>query len=115
MDDENFKITDPAEQLVTAGDPVHPGPWIRRNVLEPFGLNASSAARLINANRPNLHNVLAGNSAVSDELAWKLEALTGVDADLLIEMQAAYDRVLNRPKRAAIAAGITRLQLAEQG
>lgn len=113
MSDE-FKITDPAEQMVTPGNPEHPGGWIRRNVLDPFGLNVAQTARLIEMNRPTLHNVLEGRHAVSDELAWKLEALTGVDADLIIGMQTAYDQARNRPKRAAIAAGITRLQLAEQ-
>lgn len=113
MNDE-YTITDPAEQLVTAGDPQHPGGWIRRNVLEPYGLNTSSTARLIKMNRPTLHNVLEGNHAVSDELAWKLEALTGVDADLIIAMQTAYDRSRNREKRAAIAATITRLERAEE-
>ena len=97
---EDYKITDPAEQLVEAGDPPHPGEWIRRNVLEPFGLNVMSTARKIGMDRATLSRVLGGEHAVSRDLAYKLEALTGVDADLIIGLQAAYDGVQDREKRA---------------
>jgi plasmid maintenance system antidote protein VapI len=50
-------------------------------------------------NRPTFSNVLDGKHAVSRELAYKLEALTGVDAELLIRMQLAHDLAQEREKR----------------
>jgi addiction module HigA family antidote len=103
------KISKAADQVATPGEPEHPGGWIRRNLLEPFGLGVAEAARRMSINRPTFSNVLDGKHAVSRELSYKLEALTGVDADLLIGMQAAYDTAQDREKRERYAREIERL------
>lgn len=105
----NHKITDPADRIPTPGQPEHPGGWIRRNLLEPFGLNVAEAARRMQINRPTFSNVLDGKHAVSRELAYRLEALTGVDAELLIKMQLGYDLAQERDKRGAFAREIERV------
>lgn len=107
MDD--YKITRPEDQAVTAGPPEHPGDWIRHNVLEPFGLTVSETARRIKMDRASLSNVLGGQHALSRDLAYKLEALTGVDADLMIGMQAAFDRHVDQRARARYAREIERV------
>lgn len=109
MSDE-YKIIDPAEMKVALGDLPHPGEWVRRNVLEPFGLDVSKAARRIKMDRVTLSRVLAGRHAVSRDLAYKLEALTGVDANLMIGLQAAYETAQDRDKRERYAREIERLQ-----
>jgi addiction module HigA family antidote len=103
-------ITNPAEQAVTPGAHEHPGGWIKRNVLEPFGLTIAETARRIDVNRANLHNVLAGQHAVSRDLAYRLEALTGVSADLMIGLQSAYDTDQDREKRERYAREIERAE-----
>ncbi len=105
----DYKIHDEADRKVTPGDPEHPGGWIRRNLLEPHKLKVADAARRMNLNRPHFIDVLGSKAAVSRELAYKLEALTGVDAELLIRMQLAYDLAQERDRRAACALEIERL------
>jgi addiction module HigA family antidote len=105
----DYKITDPAEMAVRPGDAQHPGTWIKNNVLNPLGLNTARTARLIGMDRASLTRALAGDHAVSDDLAYKLEALTGVDADLLIGLQVAYNRSTSWERRNRYAQEITRV------
>lgn len=108
-----YKISDPAEQAVTAGAMPHPGEWIRNNVLKPFGLNVAETARRIGMDRVTLNRVLLGEHAVSDDLAYKLEALTGVSAELMINMQRAHDWPKIEAKRRRFASEIERVQRAD--
>lgn len=107
---DDYKITDPADQAVTPGPIPHPGQWIRENVLEPVGLNISAAAREINMDRATFNRVILGEHAVSDDLAYKLEALTGVSAELLINMQRLHDRPRIDERRARYAREIRRVE-----
>lgn len=112
-----MKKTDPTKSSfkfptaipVTHGPSRHPGSFIRDEVLAPFGISVSRAAELIGAPRPGFTNTLNGKHAVTADLAYRLEALTGIDADLLLAMQAAYERDRDAPKREAYKATITRL------
>jgi addiction module HigA family antidote len=106
---ENHKIDDPEQMKVTAGAPQHPGGWILRNVLKPFGLTISVAAKKISVRRATLNDTILGNSALSRDLAYRLEALTGVEARLMIDMQAAYEEAQDIEKRQRYAREIERL------
>lgn len=105
----DYKISKAADQAVIPGDPEHPGGWIRRNLLEPLGLKVADAARRMKINRPTFSNVLDGKHAVSRDLAYKLEALTGCDPDLILAMQAAHDSAKDRTKRAQYGREIERV------
>lgn len=72
---------------------VHPGPWLRRNVIEPYRLNVSSAAVHLGVTRAALSNLLNGNAALSSEMAIRFEKAFGVPADTLARMQCAHDMV----------------------
>ncbi|MBP8235739.1 MAG: HigA family addiction module antidote protein [Rhizorhabdus sp.] len=107
---DDFKITDPAEQLV-ARQPEgfrHPGSFVRTEVLEPLGLKVAPACAAMGLNRQNFIKMLDGRGPLTRDVAYRLEALTGVDADLLIAMQAAYDRGREMPARAEYRQTITR-------
>ena len=97
-----FKIGDPAHQQVSALPPltVHPGTWIRDVILPEYGLDISKLARLIQVNRANLSEVLAGKRDVSRELAYRLGALLNDHvADLVIAYQQAWDVERERGRR----------------
>lgn len=114
MSDAEYKIENPAEQKVVAGpQAAHPGPFIKAEVLAPFKVSVAEAARLMDINRSNFVAVLDGRSDVSRRLAYKLEALTGISADLLIGMQAAHDRWKEQEERASYRQTIKRLTLPE--
>lgn len=70
---------------------IHPGPWLRRNVLEPYGVNVSEAARHLRVTRPPLSNLLNGKAALSPEMAVRFEKAFGISAATILRMQSSYD------------------------
>jgi addiction module HigA family antidote len=71
-------------------NPVHPGELVKAN-LEELGISVADAALAIGVTRQQLHNVIAGKSAVSPEMSLRLEKAFGGGADMWLRMQAAYD------------------------
>lgn len=72
---------------------VHPGPWLRRNVVEPYNLNVSTAAAHLGVTRAAMSNLLNGHAGLSAEMAIRFEKAFGVPADTLVRMQVAHDLV----------------------
>jgi addiction module HigA family antidote len=70
---------------------VHPGPWLKRQVVEPRGLNVKALAEHLGVSRQNLSNILNGHTALSAEMAIRFEKAFGLEAATLLRMQAAYD------------------------
>ncbi|MBB3860446.1 addiction module HigA family antidote [Novosphingobium hassiacum] len=70
---------------------VHPGGWLRRQVVEPHGLTVKRAAEVLHVSRPALSNLLNGNADLSAEMAIRFEKVFGLNADTLMRMQSAYD------------------------
>jgi hypothetical protein len=55
----------------------HPGQFIRHNVLDRHGLSIGDAARLLAVPTRTLLDVLTGKTALSPELAERVEAVFG--------------------------------------
>ncbi|SNS29434.1 HigA family addiction module antitoxin [Sphingopyxis indica] len=70
---------------------VHPGPWLRRNMVEPYRLNVSQAANHLQVSRAAMSNLLNGHADLSPEMAVRFEKAFGVSAATLLRMQAAFD------------------------
>lgn len=87
----------------------HPDPLVRAKIADAFRLKVAPLARLLGLSRPHLHHVLAGTAPMTRDIAYRIEALTGIDADTVIRMQAAYDREAELPLRARHRAEIARL------
>ena len=81
-------------------DPPHPGEMVGDS-LEELGVSISAAARALGVTRQQLHNVISGRSAVSPEMAVRLEQALGSTADAWLRMQANYDlaQVRKRPAK----------------
>lgn len=71
-------------------NPSHPG-VIVRFALEDLGVSVAAAARSLGVTRQQLHNVISGRSAVSAEMALRLEQGLGSTADTWLRLQANYD------------------------
>ena len=69
---------------------VHPGIWVRENVL-PSGMTVTEAARRLGVGRPALSNFLNGRAALSQQMAERLARTFGADAAALLDRQARYD------------------------
>lgn len=93
--------------MLTIKNPPHPGGYIREFIMEPLGLNVSEAAAILQMTRQNLSRVINGRSAITAELALKLEKAFGVEAGTTLRMQAIYDEAQARKNMRAITKGIT--------
>ena len=82
--------------------PSHPGELVKENIDE-LGLSVAVAARGLGVTRQQLHNVVAGKSAVSPEMAIRLEKAFGGSADFWLRMQAAFDLARLRGRDIAVA------------
>jgi addiction module HigA family antidote len=70
---------------------VHPGEWLRREIVEPAGLNVTAAAERLHVTRQAMSNLLNGNSGLSADMAIRFEKAFGLKADTLMRMQAAHE------------------------
>lgn len=82
--------------------PPHPGRLIQNVCLVPLKLSVTAAARALGVARPTLSNVLNGKSAVSPEMAIRLEKAFGSTADAWLRLQAAFDLAQARRNEGAI-------------
>ncbi|EHJ45983.1 plasmid maintenance system antidote protein, XRE family (plasmid) [Solidesulfovibrio carbinoliphilus subsp. oakridgensis] len=83
-------------------NPVHPGLLVKE-CLEDLGLSVAEAARGIGITRQQLHNVIAGRSAVTPEMAVRFEKAFGSTADTWLGMQMRHDLAQVRQRNCAIA------------
>ena len=81
---------------------THPGVYVRRKVI-PAGMSVKDAAIRLGIGRSALSNFLNGKSALSPEMAVRLEKAFGADQKKLLDMQAAYDRQERRAAEKEIA------------
>jgi antitoxin HigA-1 len=70
---------------------LHPGPWLRRNIIEPYGLNVSTAAGHLGVTRAAMSNLLNGHAGLSAEMAIRFEKAFGLSADTMLRMQTTYE------------------------
>ena len=70
---------------------VHPGAWLRAEIVEPHGLNVTDTAGKLRVTRQAMSNLLNGNAGLSAEMAIRFEKAFGVQADTMMRMQAAHD------------------------
>ena len=71
-------------------NPAHPGALIKDDLAE-LGLSTAEAAKGLGVTRQQLHNVISGRSAITPDMALRLEIGIGGTADHWLRMQAAYD------------------------
>jgi addiction module HigA family antidote len=81
-------------------NPPHPGELVGDNLTE-LGVSISLAAKGLGISRQQLHNLIAGRSGITPEMAVKLEKAIGSTADTWLRMQMNYDLAQVR-KRAAL-------------
>ena len=82
--------------------PSHPGEFIRVEVIDELGLSVTKAAEILGVRRATLSNLLNRNSALSPEMALRIEKAFGVSMDMLLRMQAWYDASQMRARADAI-------------
>lgn len=82
---------------------VHPGVWLRSEVIEPRRLSVTDAAAKLRVTRQATSNLLGGRAGLSAEMAIRFEKAFGLSADTLMRMQAAHDLAAARGRAGEIA------------
>lgn len=71
-------------------NPPHPGEGLKDD-LDALGLTVAQGATALGVTRQQLYRVISGRSAISPEMAVRLEQVIGGSADHWLRMQAAHD------------------------
>ncbi len=71
--------------------PSHPGLLLRDSVLPALRLTVKDAAAELRISRQTLHRILAGEVAVTPQMAVRLGKFCGNGAGLWLRMQQAHD------------------------
>jgi len=80
-------------------NPPHPGSLIKTEVIEALGLSVSKAAEILQVRRATLSDLLNGKSALTPDMALRIEKAFGPEMDHLLRMQLAYD--VSKPREHA--------------
>lgn len=71
--------------------PIHPGEYLREDILPETALSVSAAARALGVSRQMLHDILAERKPLSAVMCLKLSRLFGSSPEMWMRLQAAYD------------------------
>jgi antitoxin HigA-1 len=71
-------------------NPPHPGEGLKDD-LEALGLSVAAGAKALGVTRQQLYKIIRGESAISAEMAVRLEQVIGGSADHWLRLQASHD------------------------
>lgn len=82
--------------------PVHPGGFIRTEIIEPLKLSITAAAAALGVTRPALSALVNERAALSPEMAIRIDKAFGVSMETLLRMQNSYDIAQAKSREADI-------------
>lgn len=86
------------EKLKMGMPPVHPGEFIRAEILDELRLSITRAAEVLGVRAATLSDLVNEKASLSPEMAMRIELAFAVKADLLLRMQALYDAMMIRAR-----------------
>lgn len=89
---------------------VHPGDFLRTEIVEPAGLSITELAAHLGVTRQALSALLNSHAGLSAEMAIRFEKAFGIRADTLMRMQTAHELATARSLARSIK--VKRLRLA---
>jgi len=75
---------------------VHPGAWLKSEMVEPHGLSVGNLADHLGVTRQTVSRLLNRRQGLTADMAIRFEKLFGIDADTLMRMQIAHDLAVAR-------------------
>jgi antitoxin HigA-1 len=84
---------------------VHPGVWLREEIVGPNGLSVTDLAKHFNVSRQAMSMLLNGRAGLTAEMAIRFEKAFGLQADTLCRMQSAHDLAKARAHQDEIKVG----------
>ena len=76
--------------MTTMKNPPHPG-LIVKDCLDNLNISIVEGARELGVAAQILSDIITGNSAITPEMAIRIERVIGSTADMWLRMQASYD------------------------
>ena len=70
---------------------VHPGAWLREEIVAMHGLSVTDVARHLGVTRQAMSALLNSRAGLSADMAIRFEKAFGVKADTLLRMQTAHE------------------------
>jgi|ERR1044072_953946 addiction module HigA family antidote len=77
--------------VVSSAFAIHPGDWLRAEIVEAHGLSVTQAAQHLGVTRQAMSALLNGRAGLSADMAIRFEKAFGVKADTLLRMQATHE------------------------
>lgn len=72
-------------------NPVHPGRFLRTEIIEAHSISVTAAAKILHVSRPTLSTLLNAKADLSGEMALRFEKAFGVEMETLMRMQNSFD------------------------
>jgi addiction module HigA family antidote len=82
--------------------PIHPGSFLKSEIIEAHGLSVTQAAKILRVARPTLSSLLNAKADLSGDMALCFEKAFGVDMETLMRMQNSFDIAQTRSREKAI-------------
>ena len=83
-------------------NPVHPGRFLKTEIIEAHQLSVTQAAKILRVARPTLSTLLNAKANLSGDMALRFEKAFGVDMETLMRMQNSFDIAQTRNRAKAI-------------
>jgi addiction module HigA family antidote len=83
-------------------NPPHPGELVKYDCLEALGLSVTKGAAILGVSRQALSNLINGHTAITPEMAIRLEKAFSGTAESWLRMQLAYDLAQAQKQAATI-------------
>jgi addiction module HigA family antidote len=93
------------EKAMRMRRPVHPGRFLRTEIIEAHELSVTEAAKILRVSRPTLSSLLNAKAGLSGDMALRFEKAFGVDMETLMRMQNSYDIAQTRSRANKIHVG----------
>ena len=108
----NEYLDDEDEVINPESFAVHPGPFLKRYILNDRGITIATLAASMKVARPGLTNVINGKRPITTPLALKIERAIGYPAVILCQMQTTYDLMHDRVELEPEISAIERIPVA---
>ncbi len=80
-----------ATEGIRLKNPAHPGAFVKSEIIESLELTVTEAAQALGVTRATLSNFLNEHSALTPDMAIRIDKAFGVSMDTLMRMQNSYD------------------------
>jgi antitoxin HigA-1 len=91
-----------SRKKVRQAAPAHPGRFVKAKIIEAYGLSVTEAAKVLGITRAALSAFINEHSALSSEMALRIEKAFGKSMDALMRMQNSYDIAQARKRQGEI-------------